>query len=127
MKLQASGNPLELDAAAIFAILFIVTSLVSAWATKEFGVSGIYSLAAVVGISDIDPFVLNLAQRGITGVPDSALVSAILIAASSNNILKAFYAACFAGGRATAGSAAALVLLAIIGVAVAIATQYLPS
>jgi hypothetical protein len=34
-------NPLELGAAAIFAILFIVTSLVSAWAAKEFGVTGI--------------------------------------------------------------------------------------
>jgi uncharacterized membrane protein (DUF4010 family) len=116
MTVKASGNPLELGAAVIFAILFIVTSLVSTWATKEFGVTGIYTLAAIVGISDIDPFVLNLAQGGLSGVPISALVAAILIAASSNNILKAFYAASFAGGRATAGSAAALVLLAIAGI-----------
>ena len=121
MKLNAAGNPLELGAAAIFAILFIVTSLVSAWATRQFGVSGIYALAAIVGISDIDPFVLNLAQGGLTGVPVSALVAAILIAASSNNILKAFYAAFFAGGRATAASAVALVLLAIAGVGCALA------
>jgi uncharacterized membrane protein (DUF4010 family) len=116
MTVKASGNPLELGAAAIFAILFIVTSLVSTWATKEFGVTGIYTLAAIVGISDIDPFVLNLAQGGLSGVPISALVAAILIAASSNNILKAFYAASFAGGRTTAGSAAVLVLLAIAGI-----------
>lgn len=121
MKLNAAGNPLELGAAAIFAILFIVTSLVSTWATKQFGVSGIYALAAIVGISDIDPFVLNLAQGGLTGVPISALVAAILIAASSNNILKAIYAAFFAGGRATAASAVALVLLAIAGVGCALA------
>jgi uncharacterized membrane protein (DUF4010 family) len=118
MKLGTS-NPLELGAAAIFALLFIVTSLLTAWATKQFGVTGIYSLAAIVGISDIDPFVLNLAQGGLTGVPMSALVAAILIAASSNNILKAFYAASFAGGRATVGSAIALVLLAIAGAAAA--------
>jgi len=123
MTVKAGGNPLELGAAAIFAILFIVTSLVSTWATKEFGVTGIYTLAAIVGISDIDPFVLNLAQGGLSGVPISALVAAILIAASSNNILKAFYAASFAGGRATAGSAAALVLLAIAGIGCA--TVYL--
>ena len=121
IKLAASGNPLELGPAATFAILYIVTSLVSTWATKQFGVTGIYWLAAIVGISDIDPFVLNLAQGGLTGIPISALAAAILIAASSNNILKAFYAACFAGGRATAGSAAALVLLAVAGVAIAIA------
>lgn len=124
MKLEASGNPLELGAAAVFSILFIVTSLVSTWATREFGVTGIYSLAAIVGISDIDPFVLNLAQGGLSGVPVSALVAAILIAASSNNILKALYAAFFAGGRATAASAAALVLLAIAGAAIAVAIQF---
>jgi uncharacterized membrane protein (DUF4010 family) len=121
MKLSASGNPLELGAAAIFSALFIVTSLVSTWASRQFGVTGIYSLAAIVGISDVDPFVLNMAQGGLAGVTTSAMVAAILIAASSNNILKALYAASFAGGRATAGSAAALVLLAAAGVAAAIA------
>jgi uncharacterized membrane protein (DUF4010 family) len=121
IALKASGNPLELGAAAIFAILFIVTSLVSTWATKEFGVDGIYTLAAIVGISDIDPFVLNLAQGGLSGVPLSALVAAILIASSSNNVLKALYAAAFAGGRTTAASAAVLVLLAIAGIVAALA------
>ena len=86
-------------------------------AKSEFGTSGIYSLAAIVGVSDIDPFVLNLAQGGTAGVPNAALAAAILIAASSNNMLKAFYAACFAGGSATAGSAVALVLLAVAGIA----------
>ena len=118
-KLASSRNPLELGAAIIFAALFVATSFLSAWATKEFGVTGIYSLAAIVGISDIDPFVLNLAQGGLTGVSLDTLVGAILIAASSNNILKAFYAAFFAGGRATAVSAAALVVLAAAGVAFA--------
>jgi uncharacterized membrane protein (DUF4010 family) len=118
-KLASSRNPLELGAAIIFAVLFVVTSFLSTWATKEFGVTGIYSLAAIVGISDIDPFVLNLAQGGLAGVSPDTLVGAILIAASSNNILKAFYAAFFAGGRATAVSAAALVVLAAGGVAIA--------
>lgn len=117
-----STNPLQLGPAAIFALLFIVTSLVSSWATAEFGAAGIYSLAAIVGVSDIDPFVLNLAQGGTTDVTNAALAAAILIAASSNNILKAFYAACFAGGRATAGSAVALVLLAIAGGVAAVVT-----
>jgi uncharacterized membrane protein (DUF4010 family) len=118
-----SRNPLELGAAAIFALLFIVTSVLSAWATAKFGTSGIYTLAAVVGFTDIDPFVLNLAQGGAAAMPQAALAAAILIAASSNNILKATYAAVFGGGRATAASAAALVFLAISGVAIAIAVD----
>ena len=118
---SAGGNPLQLGAAAAFSVLFILTSLLSTWVKSEFGIAGIYSLGAIVGITDIDPFVLNLAQGGTSGVSDTALAAAILIAASSNNILKAAYAAGFAGGHATAGSAVALVLLAIAGVAIVIA------
>ena len=121
MTFKTSGNPLEIGAAAIFAVLFVLVSLLSTWASRKFGTTGIYTLAAIVGISDIDPFVLNLAQGGLAGVSTSALVAAILIAASSNNILKALYAAFFAGGRATAASAAALVLLAAAGGAIALA------
>jgi uncharacterized membrane protein (DUF4010 family) len=115
-----SQNPLELGAAAIFAALFVLTSLVSTWVTMEFGIAGVYSLAAVIGITDIDPFVLNLAQGGTSGVPGDAIAVAILIAASSNNLLKAGYAASFGGTRATMPSAAALVGLALGGMAIAI-------
>jgi uncharacterized membrane protein (DUF4010 family) len=83
--------------------------------------AGVYSLAAVIGITDIDPFVLNLAQGGTSGVPGDAIAAAILIAASSNNLLKAGYAASFGGARATIPSAAALVGLALGGIAIAIA------
>ena len=66
-----TANPLELGPAAIFALLFIATSLASNFATTHFGASGIYTLGAVIGVSDIDPFVLNLAQGGTTGVADT--------------------------------------------------------
>jgi uncharacterized membrane protein (DUF4010 family) len=126
MQLAASGNPLELGAAAVFAGLFVAVSVVSAVAKSHFGISGIYGLAAIVGVTDIDPFVLNLAQGGVGGLPAAELAAAILIAAASNNVLKAVYAASFAGGKATAGSAAALVLLAAAGVAIAIAMAMWP-
>jgi uncharacterized membrane protein (DUF4010 family) len=114
-----NANPLELGPAVIFALLFIATSLASAFATAHFGMSGIYALGAIIGVSDIDPFVLNLAQGGTTGVPPTALAAAILISASSNNLLKALYATAFAGGRTTASSAAALVFLSLAGIAIA--------
>jgi uncharacterized membrane protein (DUF4010 family) len=116
----AKGNPLEIGPAAIFAAAFILISLASTWASQTFGANGIYWLAAIVGISDIDPFVLNLAQGGIPNLSNEALAAAILIAASSNNVLKAIYAASFAGGR-TASSATALIALAVAGVAAALA------
>jgi uncharacterized membrane protein (DUF4010 family) len=121
MHLTAGGNPLELGAAAIFALLFVAVSLATVLVKSQLGISGIYALAAIVGVSDIDPFVLNLAQGGVAGVENAALAAAILIAASSNNILKAAYAAGFAGGKATAASAVVLVALAIAGCAAAYA------
>lgn len=117
MHLAAGANPLELGAAAIFALLFVAVSLATVLVKSQLGISGIYALAAIVGISDIDPFVLNLAQGGVAGVENTALAAAILIAASSNNILKAAYAAGFAGGKATAASTVALVALAVAGFA----------
>jgi uncharacterized membrane protein (DUF4010 family) len=119
MQLAASANPLELGAAAVFAVLFVAVSLITVVVKAQLGISGIYALAAIVGISDIDPFVLNLAQGGVAGMDNAALAAAIMIAASSNNVLKAGYAAGFAGGRATAASVAALVVLALAGLAAA--------
>jgi uncharacterized membrane protein (DUF4010 family) len=119
MQPSSRRNPLEIVPAVVFAALFIATSLASNFATSQFGTSGIYALAAIIGVSDIDPFVLNLVQGGTTGVGNAAIAAAILIATSSNNMLKAFYAVSF-GGRTTAASAAALVLLAIAGVVVAV-------
>jgi uncharacterized membrane protein (DUF4010 family) len=104
----------------IFAVLFVLTSWLSTWVTGAFGIPGVYSLAAIIGVTDIDPFVLNLAQGGASGVPGGAIAAAILIATSSNNLLKAVYAASFAGGRATAPSAVALVALAVGGVAMVV-------
>jgi uncharacterized membrane protein (DUF4010 family) len=124
VHLATSTNPLELGAAAIFAALFVAVSLLSTVAKSQFGTSGIYALAAIVGVSDIEPFVLNLAQGGVAGVSNAALAAAILIAASSNNVLKAAYAAGFAG-KAAATSAGALIALAVAGFAVAVAVATL--
>ena len=90
----APANPLELVTAATFAVLFVVISIASAWATQRFGSAGIYALAAIVGVSDIDPFVLNLAQGDSAQITVRVGVGAILVAASSNNLIKAVYAIC---------------------------------
>jgi uncharacterized membrane protein (DUF4010 family) len=113
------ANPLELGAAAIFAALFVVISLASAWARSQYGATGVYVLAAIVGVSDIDPFVLSLAEHGAGQMPVAVGIVAILIAASSNNLLKAGYAAAFAGLRASAAPVVALGLLAIGGIGIA--------
>jgi uncharacterized membrane protein (DUF4010 family) len=111
----APRNPLELTAAVIFAVAFVLVSLATSWARATFGQDGVFWLAAIVGVGDIDPFVLSLAQGGGSGLPASDLVAAILIAASSNNMLKAAYCLSFAGWRVAYAPALALVMLALAG------------
>jgi uncharacterized membrane protein (DUF4010 family) len=114
----APGNPLELLTAATFAVLFVVISIATAWAKQRFGSAGIYALAAIVGVSDIDPFVLNLAQGDAAQLAIRVGTGAILVAASSNNVVKAIYAIVYSGARVRAAPAA-LTLLAVLGVAAA--------
>jgi uncharacterized membrane protein (DUF4010 family) len=96
----APGNPLELAPALVFAALFIVVSLAAAWVRLRFGTRGVYALAGIVGLTDIDPFVLSIASGGATPLPGHTAAAAVLIATSSNNVLKAAYTIGFAGFRA---------------------------
>jgi uncharacterized membrane protein (DUF4010 family) len=110
-----TANPLQLTIALIFAVLFLAVSLLTAWVESTFGETGIFALAALVGASDIDPFVLNLAQGGAPAMPASAVAAAVLIAASANNVAKAAYAIGFGGFAAAKRPAMILVALALLG------------
>lgn len=111
----APGNPLELSAALLFAAVFVVVSLATSWARTRLGHDGVLFLAAIVGVTDIDPFVLSLAQGGGGGLRVADLAAAVLVATSSNNLLKAAYSVAFAGWRVNCGPALALVGLAACG------------
>jgi uncharacterized membrane protein (DUF4010 family) len=110
-------NPLQLATALGFATLFVVVAVLSNWVRDGFGQRGVFALAAITGAADIDPFVLSLSQGGITAMSVNSLCAAILIAASSNNLLKAVYALAFGGVRACLRPAVELALLALAGIA----------
>ena len=112
-------NPLQLTTALIFAAVFVAVSLASAWIEAAFGRPGIMVLAALVGVADIDPFVLSLAQGGVAGIGLPALAAAVLIAASANNLAKAGYAVGFAGLATASRPALWLTTLGLLGIAAA--------
>jgi uncharacterized membrane protein (DUF4010 family) len=118
-------NPLQLGTALTFALLFVVVALASAWVSRSFGQHGVYALAAVTGITDINPFVLSLAQGGVAGMSLPALATAILIAVASNNMLNAGYALLFGGVRACLRPALALFALGLAGLGLALLSQRL--
>jgi hypothetical protein len=82
-----------------FAGLFVAVALASSWVRSSFGQKGVYVLAAITGTTDINPFVLSLAQGGVSDMSLVALSTAILIAVASNNMLNACYALVFGGVR----------------------------
>ena len=120
MPAVTPSNPLKLGTAVIFAILLIAISLISKWVQAHLGTQGVLVLAAVVGVTDIDPFVLSLAQGGAASIGIAMSAVAIVIAASSNNILKAAYTVAFARRRESAVPAGVLAALCVLGLIAAV-------
>lgn len=90
INLASDKNPLEFRTAAIFGVLFVVFALVTDFVLKTYGRSGVTNLAFAVGVTDIDPFLLNLLQQK-SGIDQMTIVLAILNATNSNNLLKMLY------------------------------------
>jgi uncharacterized membrane protein (DUF4010 family) len=113
------ANPLQLTTALVFAAVFLGVSLATTWVEANFGRSGIFTLAALVGASDITPFILSLAQGGAPGMSLPAIAAAVLIAASANNLAKAGYVIGFGGFTTAERPALILAVLALLGFAAA--------
>ena len=82
-------NPFEIRPAVIFAFLFIVLSIVTILVKQFFGGSGLLALSAIVGVTDIDPFILSIISRPIP--IGNFIESAIIISMMSNTIAKGIY------------------------------------
>lgn len=89
--ITSNGNPLEFKTALLFAGLFIFFALATGYVMKHYGTTGINTLSLIVGVTDIDPFIINLFQSK-WNVGNSVVVMAVLNASSSNNLLKMIYA-----------------------------------
>jgi len=88
--LQANVNPLEFRIAVIFTLLYVAFSFITHFTLQEFGTAGLQALAYIVGVADIDPFLLNLFQGKM--VADTTIIAAATFQAIiSNNILKSIY------------------------------------
>lgn len=88
IPISSIQNPFEIRPAVIFAFLFVLLSVITIWVKQFMGQSGLFGLAAVVGVTDIDPFILSVVNnQNLTG----DLISAIIISMMSNTIAKGVY------------------------------------
>jgi uncharacterized membrane protein (DUF4010 family) len=84
-------NPLEFKTALLFAGLFILFTVITKYVLETFGTQGLDILSLVVGITDIDPFLMSL-FTGKYPIELHEIARATLIAVSSNNLMKLGYA-----------------------------------
>ncbi|HUY80219.1 MAG TPA: MgtC/SapB family protein [Acidobacteriaceae bacterium] len=108
-------NPLELSAAFLFAALFVAMLFITHYALLYLGKSGLFALAGVMGVTDVDPFILSLAASSAAATPVAVAGGAIVIAAASNNLIKGIYAFAIGDRRTGLQGLALLTALALIG------------
>jgi hypothetical protein len=80
-------NPLELGAALVFAGIFILTLIATQLAVSHLGSAGVYGLAAVMGLADVDPFIMGMTQAAGSTTAVTVAATAIVIAAAAMNNL----------------------------------------
>ena len=109
------NNPLELRAAFFFAGIFLVILVLTKLAFSYMGNSGAYILGAVMGVADVDPFVMSMTQANNFAGGLNVIAGSITIAAASNNAAKGIYAYIFGDRKAGRESLLLLLLLALVG------------
>lgn len=112
-ELPALQNPLELKAALVFGVLLIVVTLLGKWLEQTYGSVGLYSLALIVGLVDIDAFTLSTSR--IQTLPTETLAMAIMLAALTNTALKGVLAFIVAGTRVLFSVSLPLMLIMLLG------------
>jgi uncharacterized membrane protein (DUF4010 family) len=108
-------NPLDLVTALVFAGLFLVMLVATQLAVTYMGRTGVNTLAAIMGVSDVDPFIMGLTQAAGTLTPLKEAAVAVAIAAASNSAVKGIYAFSLADRKTGLQSLIMLVAMAALG------------
>lgn len=115
-------NPFSLWAATKFALLFALVQLLLKLGQDYLPQSGVYTIAALAGLTDVDAITLSMAQRARAGGGElQVAVLAIAIAAVSNTLVKAGMATFMGKQLAKPVLAGAAAILAVGAVALLLA------
>jgi len=90
-------NPFEVTPALLFAVLFVLLSIATLLVRDFFGTAGVVSMAALIGLSDIDPFLLSIVGGGAE--PNAVLLAAVIVSILSNTLVKGIYFSSLARGE----------------------------
>lgn len=110
------SNPFSVTSAAKFAAFFAVVLVAVKIAQDNFSDSGVYAVAALAGLTDVDAITLSMAELAKTGAAHVAVV-AIVIAALVNTAVKCGIA--FVLGGINLGKPLLLAIAAMAGAGLA--------
>ena len=109
------SNPAELKSAILFGLIYAAVILAVAFAKQHFGKAGLYAVAGISGLTDVDALTLSTARLVDSGGLDSATGwRAILLATLVNLVFKAGIVAVL-GSRRMLGRVALLFGAAVAG------------
>jgi uncharacterized membrane protein (DUF4010 family) len=91
LKVNDTHNPLEFKTALVFGLLFGFFAVLTNVVVTNYGSLGVNILSFIVGVTDIDPYILNLFQKVEGNLQVSTIVTATIIATASNNLIKMIY------------------------------------
>jgi uncharacterized membrane protein (DUF4010 family) len=113
----AHRNPLQLGSALQMAVLFQIVLMAVYVARETWGTSGVFTSAAVLGLTDVDALTVSMARNVAQTVSPDVAATAIAIGVLTNTGMKLALALLFGSRRfqLIAGSALALMLAALGG------------
>lgn len=101
---------------AFLGVMALLVQLSKAW----FGIAGVYGLAALSGLADVDAIVVSLARaQGTDGLPATAVLLALALAALANMVTKAAMAWITGGAALGRKVVAGYAIAAVPGASVA--------
>ena len=109
------NNPLQLGTAIQFGLLLAVILLLSEAMKQWFGDAGIYSLAIVSGLMDVDAITLSLSRSAQNELSSEVAVMGVILACASNTLLKGIMFASVAGIKLHYKYAAYMILAVVPG------------
>lgn len=113
-----AGNPLQLRGAIQMAVLFQAVLMVVYLSRQMWGQSGVFTSAAILGLTDVDALTVSMA-RGVAGtVPPAVAAFAIAMGVLANTVLKLAVALIFGSRRFRPIVGGTLVLMIIAAAAV---------
>jgi len=109
-------NPLQLKSALQFGLLLAAIILLAEAFRAWLGETGIYLLAAISGLADVDAITLSLANMARTDLPVEVAARAILLATLVNTLVKGILVFAIAGGSMARHFAPGLILILVTGI-----------